>query len=294
VCGNQLRRLTQGFCQDNERLATNVVECIAAPDLSPYTRDVCTLALYLHRFDAFPLVVAANRDEFYNRPASPPRVVAHAPWIVAGQDLVAGGTWLGVNEAGMVVGLLNRRRLGGTAAVDPTRRSRGLLALETLQDRSPAEALARLRAEPGGRYNGFNLLVATANAAWVAHNEASIVAITKLDPGVHLLTNLELNDPTCPRIAKSARLFESVPEPTTGDPEELIAHLRPILSDHSTPLDPRSEFPPNNLCVHTDQFGTCSGSILVFLRSQQRYRLWYADGAPCRTPFVEVPLPKLS
>ena len=252
---------------------------------------MCTLALYLQQFDPYPLVVAANRDEFYDRAATGPQVIAHDPWVVAGQDLVAGGTWLGVNEAGMVVGLLNRRRPGGLAAVDPTLRSRGLLALEMLHCRSPQEALSRLRDEAGDRYNGFNLLLATPLAAYVAHNAGRNIAITALPPGVHLLTNLDLNDPTCPRIAKSARLFEAMSIGATETPENAIERLQPILSDHSTPLDPRSELPPNNLCVHTERFGTCSASILVFSKATRHYRLWHAAGPPCRAPFCEVALP---
>ncbi|HUI27159.1 MAG TPA: NRDE family protein [Candidatus Kryptonia bacterium] len=252
---------------------------------------MCTLALYRQRFAPYPLVVAANRDELYDRPANAPQLIADEPWVVAGQDLVAGGTWLGVNQAGLVVGLLNRRRAAGLAVVDPTLRSRGLLALEMLHCRSADEALARLRSEDGGRYNGFNLLIATPHEAYVAHNADHRVAITVLPPGVHLLTNLELNDPTCPRIAKSARLFESVALTDDDHAEALVARLRTILSDHSTPLDPRSPLPSNNLCVHTERFGTCSSTIIAFSAERQRYRLWHAPGPPCDTPFREVPLP---
>lgn len=248
---------------------------------------MCTLALYLQQFAEYPLVVAANRDELYERPALAPQVIAYDPWVVAGQDLTAGGTWLGVNQHGMVVGLLNRRQPGGIAAVDPTKRSRGLLALEMLQCRSAGGALDQLRREPGERYNGFNLLIATVNEAYVAHNANSSINVTQLTAGVHLLTNLALNDPTCPRIAKSARLFESVAE-VDHSAEALIGALQPILADHSTPLDPRTEM-PNNLCVHTERFGTCSASIL--LANSKGCRYWHAAGPPCRTSFEEVVLP---
>jgi len=252
---------------------------------------VCTLALYFQHFEDYPLVVAANRDEFYSRPAHPPRLIADDPWVVAGQDLVAGGTWLGLNQAGLVVGLLNRRSEDGQAAVDPTRRSRGLLALEMLERRSLGAALTGLQAEPADRYNGFNLLLATIDEAHVAHNAGRALAITKLERGVHLLTNLRLNDPTCPRIAKSARLFQGISLGSTEGAEALVAHLRPILSDHSTPLDPRAATAPNNLCVHAGAFGTCSASILIYDRRRARFRYWHAAGPPCATPFAEVVLP---
>ncbi|MBI4515886.1 MAG: NRDE family protein [Deltaproteobacteria bacterium] len=247
---------------------------------------MCTLALYLQRFADYPLVVAANRDEFYERASAPPQLIAADPWVMAGQDLVAGGTWLGLNEAGLVVGLLNRRHPAG---VDPSRRSRGLLALAMLECRSLEAALESLRGEHGDRYNGFNLLLATPAAAYVAHNAEAAIAITPLEPGVHLLTNLQLNDPTCPRIAKSARLFEAV---TAGEgPQSLVHALQPILSDHSTPLDPRAELPPNNLCVHTPRYGTCSATVVLFARRDRRYHYFHAAGAPCRSRFEPVPLP---
>ncbi|MGH7786051.1 MAG: NRDE family protein, partial [Candidatus Binatia bacterium] len=111
---------------------------------------MCTLAAYVRMSPALPLLVAANRDEFLDRPTAEPGIIAVDPWVVAGQDLNAGGTWFGVNQHGLVVGLLNRRRTDGP---DPSKRSRGLLCLEMLQARDPAAAVARLRAVAGAAYN---------------------------------------------------------------------------------------------------------------------------------------------
>jgi uncharacterized protein with NRDE domain len=90
---------------------------------------MCVLALMVGRDPAVPLVVAANRDEFRDRPASPP--VEIEPGIVAGRDLRAGGTWLGVNRHGLFVAVTNRRVPARTEACV----SRGLLALEALRCR---------------------------------------------------------------------------------------------------------------------------------------------------------------
>jgi hypothetical protein len=67
-----------------------------------------------------------------------------------------------------------------------------------------------------------------------------------------------------------------------------------ILSDHSTPLDPRSDGPPNNLCVHTEHFGTRSSSIIVYVAAERRFRFWHANGAPCEVDFAEIMLPAVS
>lgn len=250
---------------------------------------MCTLAIYFQHTPALPLVVAANRDEFYARPTSEPRVIAHDPWVVAGQDLEAGGTWLGLNEHSMVVGLLNRRRPDGP---DPARRSRGLLCLQALQTSSPGEALDFVRSHDPAAHNWFNLLIADAHEAWVVSNAADRLTVTALSPGLHLLTNLDLNDPTCPRIAKSFRLFEALPvDELASDLPRLLESLRQILSDHEVPLDPRWEGIGNTLCIHSPQYGTRSSSVLVHLPGERQMRYWHASGPPCRTQYVPVPLP---
>jgi uncharacterized protein with NRDE domain len=77
---------------------------------------MCTLALYFKVFTGYSVVVAANRDEHYERPSAPPSIIGGSPTIVAGRDLRAGGTWLGINEYGLLVGILNRRQQPGPVA----------------------------------------------------------------------------------------------------------------------------------------------------------------------------------
>ncbi len=250
---------------------------------------MCTLAIYFQLSAEFPVVVAANRDEFYRRPARPPAASGTDPWIVAGSDSVAQGTWLGVNAHGLIAGLLNRRT---AAAIDPTRRSRGLLCLEALHAPSVDAAATRACDEPALRYNPFNLLLASPRAACVVGNVSTTMVCTALQPGLHVLTNLEVNDFECPRIAKSYALFDACRH-LLNDPtlDLLLARLREILSDHSTPLDPRSSQPPNNLCVHTAEFGTRSSTLLAYSARTGRFRMWHADGPPCQTEYTEVILP---
>jgi uncharacterized protein with NRDE domain len=246
---------------------------------------MCTLAAYVGMAGDVPLLVAANRDEFLDRPSAEPQVVACDPWVFAGQDLTAGGTWFGINQHGMVVGLLNRRRPGGP---DPSRRSRGLLCLEILQCRGPGAAAQRLHATDGDAYNSFNMLVADARQAFVATNPGARVQLDRLHAGVHVLTNLALNDPTCPRIAKSSELFRAVRVPRAIELDSVVAELRGILSDHTTALDPRTEV-IDTLCVHLPGYGTRSSSI-VAITAAGAMRYWHAPGPPCRTPYAELAL----
>ena len=248
---------------------------------------MCTLALYFRVFPDIPLLVAANRDEFLDRPSSNPALLSTGPWVVAGRDLSAGGTWLGLNQHGMIAGVLNKR--SADKPVDPGRRSRGLLCLEILQAGGLAAARARLGDEKVWRYNGFNLLVATAAGCLVATTRGDSIELRDLQPGVHLLTNLEINDPTCPRIAKSHRLFAALPPFPATHIDEMLPALRTLLSDHSTPLDPRSEH-IENLCVHRGGYGTRSSSIIA-LPAGGAPRYWHAPGPPCRTDYAAVALP---
>ena len=250
---------------------------------------MCTLAIYFRVNAAFPLVVAANRDEFYARPATPPLRLHDQPWIVAGQDLVAGGTWLGVNSAGIVAGILNRR---SNTPPDPTRGSRGQLCLSVLRERTVDAALTRVAQESAAGYNPFNLLIASPDAACVVGNISGTMVQTPLPPGLHVLTNLDLNDFECPRIAKSYGMFEGARRQLdVATLPRFIAALRAILSDHSTPLDPRTDGPPNNLCVHTERFGTRSSTLLLYAAHERRFHMWHANGPPCETAYAEVALP---
>jgi uncharacterized protein with NRDE domain len=209
--------------------------------------------------------------------------------VVAGQDLQAGGTWLGLNQHRMTVGMLNRRTAAGP---DPRRRSRGLLCLEALQRQTPDEVADWLGGHRADTYNPFNLLVASAATALVITNDGQSLRTTRLDPGLHLLTNLDLNDPTCPRIATSHRLFAEIELATpTEQRAGLVAALQLVLSNHDVPLDPRTPSLTDTLCIHSAIYGTRSASIILEPPAPQDIEYWHAAGPPCRTPFSRVPLP---
>ena len=250
---------------------------------------MCTLAVFHRVFPSHPLVVAANRDEYLARPAGAPALLREAsPRAFGGRDLVAGGTWLGLAETGLVVGMLNRRT--GTPP-DPARRSRGQLCLELLTAPDAAAAAALAAHEAAGRYNPFNLLVADRTAALVVTGVADErPRVARLDPGLHLLTNLDVDDPTCPRIAASHHRFAAAADAFADDADvaAFVRRLAEVLGDHTTPLDPRG---PGSLCVHLPGYGTRSASIVLVGRPGTPFGYFHADGPPCRTPLAPVDLP---
>lgn len=250
---------------------------------------MCTLAVYLGISARYPLAIAANRDEFLDRASEPPSARESDPWMFAGRDLVAGGTWFGVNAAGLAAGLLNRRT---KSPIDPGKRSRGELCDGVLRHTTFSAAFAFVRGHAASEHNPFNLLLASAREAAVIGNASGRMRRQDLEPGVHVLTNLDLNDPTCPRIAKSWGMFEECrTQLQEGDVDAFLAGVGTILTDHSTPLDPRAGKIPTNLCVHGERYGTRCSSIVLFDAAHSRFRYWHADGPPCRVPYSELTLP---
>jgi uncharacterized protein with NRDE domain len=241
---------------------------------------MCTLAIYFRVSPRWPVIIAANRDEFLDRPASDPVQLCQDPGIVGGKDLRAGGTWLGINEFGMVAGLLNRH----TDAPNPNARSRGLLCLDALRHRSASEAARDTARERGSDYNPFNLLVAAPDRAFVAYNRQSHIEVTELKPGMHLLTNLDVNDFECPRISRAWSRFAELGERAEfrDDPVAHRGELAALLADHATQLDSRNGR-PNGLCLHLDGYGTRSSSLIFVGAAPGRVEHFFAPGPPCRT-----------
>ena len=248
---------------------------------------MCTLAVFTRILPDLPLVGAANRDEFYGRPATGPKLLADDPRVLGGRDLVAGGSWLTVSEQGLVVGVLNRRT---GAPPDPMRASRGMLCLELARCADAAGAAALLVTVPADLHNPFNILVADRRQAFVAQNRDEGTVVEELPPGIHLLTNLNLNDATCQRISRSVGRFESVARrfESSRDTSELVASLRGVLADHLVALDDRQ--PTDQLCIHTETYGTRSSS-LVLAPEAGPLALFHASGPPCHRPHRRIPLP---
>jgi uncharacterized protein with NRDE domain len=252
---------------------------------------MCTLAIYFQVFGDYPVVVAANRDEYLDRAALPPTMLGERPRIVGGKDLRAQGTWLGINEHGLVAGLLNRR-IADSGPNDANLRSRGLLCLDALQHSSAAEAARYLASQRARDYNAFNLLLASREAAFVAYNRGAEIEIMQLAPGMHLLTNADVDDFECPRISRSYSRFAELGqrEDFARDPVARRAELAELLADHSTQLDARTGR-PNSLCLHLGEYGTRSSSLIFMRRDSVSVEHFFAAGPPCTTAYEAAVIP---
>lgn len=180
---------------------------------------MCLILLAWKSHPRFPLVVAANRDEFHSRDATRAGFWTDQPEILAGRDLKASGTWLGVSRNGRFAAVTNYR--GGTDPNAPE--SRGHLVSRFLAgDESPADYVAGLEPRRGA-YSGFNLLAADHDDLWWISNRDS--GARRLEPGVYGLGN-DLLDAVEPAVQEGKlRLAQSIAaQPTV---ESMLALLVP-------------------------------------------------------------------
>lgn len=238
-------------------------------------------------FEDYPLIVAANRDEHYDRPSAPPAVRNGRPKIIAGRDLRANGTWLGVNEDGVIAGILNRRLNGQTPALADVR-SRGLLCLDVLSFES-AKAANKFIRDHKLRYNPFTLLFVDRHEGYVSYNDEERTITQKIEKGLHVFSSaaeFEMHSAKADRAyALFARLSSRV-RPTNEIAFESIAALQTVLADHSLSAD--SDDPGDAICVHRETSGTVSSSIIYFSQNESRFHTVFCPSAPCRNSFGDA------
>lgn len=184
---------------------------------------MCLAAFALNAHPRFPLVIAANRDEFFARPASPMAWWPDHPDLLAGRDLGAGGTWFGLTRTGRLALLTNVREPGRQIADAP---SRGALVTGWLTGTDDAARYAAALA-PG--YNGFNLVTADLQRRawhWISNRAAGPRA---LPPGLHALSNAALNTPW-PKTAGLKSALAAALDVSDSD-HALAARLLDALAD---------------------------------------------------------------
>jgi uncharacterized protein with NRDE domain len=190
------------------------------------------LILFSHQQRAdLPLLVLANRDEYFDRATAPLAPWAESPGLVAGRDLLAGGTWLGANLDGRWAAVTNVREGERTTPGAP---SRGWLVRDYLLGSDLPELFSRRLAARAREYAGFNLLLGADREIWYVSNRKT--APLKLPPGLYGLSNGRLDAPW-PKVERGkmalAQLIED-PDPTVEEGLCLLAD-RERFPDHHLP-----------------------------------------------------------
>ena len=275
---------------------------------------MCTIAILLEVVVGAPLVVAANRDEFYARPTRPPERfeavgdAAGTP-IAGGVDVLSGGTWLAVRPDGRFAAVTNQRVL-----VPPQTgsRSRGLAVVELAAAADPEAYVAAI--DPT-MYASMNLVWGDARGASIAYaRREGTLEIERLPPGIHVLCNDRLGAPGFPRGDRLRAAIAGAPRAWPA----VVPAVQAALADHTrvdpTPIAPvraaasHGVDPPHGdgsgrgapplipverareltaTCIHSAGYGTRSSTIFA-ARGGDAVAYLHADGPPCTTPFADL------
>ena len=208
-----------------------------------------------------PLVVAANRDEWRERPAEPARWWPDHPDLLAGRDLQAGGTWMGITRGGRFAAVTNYR---DPSEKRSTARSRGGLVTDfLLASESPARFLANLAAR-ASEYNGFNLILGDgASLFYYGSREGTLRAI---EPGVHGLSNHLLDEPWPKVVRGRARMSASLAAPDPA-PQlfEMLSDTSPARDDElpATGVGIDWERRLSSALITGEEYGTRASTVLA-------------------------------
>jgi uncharacterized protein with NRDE domain len=230
---------------------------------------MCLIGLALDAHPRFALVIAANRDEFFDRPAAPLdwwRTAPDTPWLLGGRDLSAGGTWIALSEHGRIGVLTNVRDASRHRADAP---SRGALVTDWLESREPSAQ----------GHNPFNLIGGDLHSGrWWWRSDR--LPATPLTAGVHALSNAALNEPW----PKVQRLSAALAQTLHGDDAGLEARLFSLLGDRSVAAD--ADLPdtgigltrerllsPIFIATPDGRYGTRCSTVVLGERQRERWRL---------------------
>ena len=261
---------------------------------------MCTVVILRRPGHPWPLVFAANRDEMLDRPWRPPgRHWPERPEVVAGLDQAAGGSWLGLNDHGVLAGVLNRPDSLGPEA---GKRSRGELVLEALDQADASTAATYLSRLDPAAYRSFNLVIAdNRDAFWLRNlgtdpggaGAVPPIEVFELPPGLSMITAQDRNDPASARIRANLARFEAAepPDPKAGKWGSWAKLLRSRRAA-------KGARPEDAMTIVTDYgFGTVSSSLIALpgppksLRAPPSRPVWhFAAGRPDQVRYKKLEL----
>ena len=227
---------------------------------------MCILFIANDQHPNYPLIIAANRDEFYNRPTK-----ASGYWgdsnILAGKDLEAGGTWMGITKSGHIAALTNYRDPKNNQDDAP---SRGALVSEYLL--KPTPNYSEYLYMNGRKYNGFNLLYGHWQSLSVFGN--TTLTSEEIKQGFYGLSNADLNTPW-PKLTTGIR---QIADYCTSQDDIITDDLLDVLSDNTRAPDdklPNTGIPfewekaLSSIFINLEGYGTRSSTVLLIDKEQQ-------------------------
>ncbi|MBJ9974643.1 NRDE family protein [Pseudomonas sp. S75] len=230
---------------------------------------MCLIVFAWRPGHALPLIVAANRDEFYARPTQPLAAWEDAPDVHAGRDLEAGGTWLGIGPQGRFAALTNIRDPRQPAGA----RSRGELVARFLNGHLSVTAYLQQVAESAAHYAGFNLLVGDGQGLGYLNAQEGLPRL--LTPGVYGMSNAALDTPW-PKLVQARRALADTLD--TPDPQRLLRLLAndEQASDDALPdtgVGLATERLLSSAFIASQNYGTRASTVLIVDERGHRYML---------------------
>jgi len=253
---------------------------------------VCLILFAFHSHPEYPLVVAANRDEFYDRPTAEASFWNDHPGVLAGRDLKEGGTWMGINRDGRFAAVTNYR---DSRFARVNAQSRGTLVSSYLSGGTDAEAYLGELGETAAEYRGFSLIIGDHSTLFCYSNATGQKIL--VEPGFHGLSNHLLDSPW-PKVEKGKRLLQRVlNHDRTPAPEDILDLLadkeRPpdnLLPDTGVGLEWERILSP--IFITSPVYGTCSSTALLLHKTgkvafvERDYRPGPTEGREVRFEFT--------
>lgn len=241
---------------------------------------MCLIVFSYRQYENFPLIFAGNRDEFYERQARPAQFWKNKPGLLAGKDLKANGTWLGVTNKGDFGAITNYRDLTNIKEDAPTR---GKVVTNLLTSRLQPENYFNKLQKEAHHYNGFNLLGGNLDQFLYYSNEQD--EIQTLNPGLYGISNALLESPW-PKVQSAKKQFEESIGNDAVDEEGIFEILtdetsypRELLPE--TGLSDEMEVAVSSIFIKTDNYGTrCSTLFYISKEGEMTFiERTYPDGS---------------
>ena len=228
---------------------------------------MCLLALQYKSVPEAPILVAANREEAYDRPSLIPAIQPGKPRVLSGVDARAGGTWLGVNQNGLFVGAANRPKLFQPQSP----KSRGLLCRELLRANSARHAVDIAMEElTANKYDGVNFMIADYESAWAVHG-GDDANVSELDEGLNIISSYDLNDLRDERQKLARRLLTL---------QTLDSAVKVLAVASKAFARPSAAEGRPGMVVKGKERGTVSSTLIALGKKPRDAIFQYANGSP--------------
>lgn len=223
---------------------------------------MCLIFFSVNQHPRYKLVIAGNRDEFYKRKTAPADFWPEAPHVLAGRDLEANGTWLGISRKGQVSLLTNFR---DPKNINPMAPSRGHLVSDFLLGEADGMDYIHKVEQIGNRYNGFNLIAGTPGNLWYYSNYGS--GVQQVPDGIHGLSNHLINTPW-PKVLNGKMQFKTLLNASSIEPERLLDFLYDdrIAPDDQLPdtgVGLERERMLSSMFIKSPEYGSRSSTVIL-------------------------------